>query len=86
MSSNSVLRITGSSRCDYVFKNISIQNGSTRSGNGGGLQRFNACTGSFDSVGFDQGASPAGVDFRIIRDEGYILYMKQRVVEFDPAP
>lgn len=50
------------------------------------VQRFNPEDGKFESAAFDQNNSPVGVDFLITRGEGYIINMKQSIMQFEPLP
>ena len=50
------------------------------------VQRFNPDDGKFESAAFDQNGSPVGVDFLITRGEGYIINMKQSIMQFEPVP
>ncbi|MCP4383158.1 MAG: hypothetical protein GY798_17350 [Hyphomicrobiales bacterium] len=51
-----------------------------------GVRRFNPDDGKFESAAFDQNNSPVGVDFLITRGEGYIINMKQSIMQFVPQP
>jgi len=48
------------------------------------IQRFNPVTGAMDTAGYDGGGTPGGVDFQIVPNEGYVIYMFQEINGFTP--
>lgn len=46
------------------------------------IQRFNPATGVFETSAYDETGQITGIDFNILSGEGYIIYMKQEVVDF----
>jgi hypothetical protein len=47
-----------------------------------GIQRFNTDISAFESASSNKSGQAMGVDFLIIRGEGYFFYMKQEVLDF----
>jgi hypothetical protein len=48
------------------------------------IQRYNAETGIFETAGFGENNQTVGIDFSIVPGEGYLVYMKQAVENFEP--
>ena len=46
------------------------------------IQRYVPDKGAFETAGFGPDGQPVGVDFPIIRGEGYFIFMKQDVPDF----
>jgi len=46
------------------------------------IQRFNTSKGAFETAAFGPEGQHAGVNFPIILGEGYFIFMKQEVADF----
>ena len=52
------------------------------SGNVSSIQKYSMEKGAFETTGFGPNGQPTGVDFPIVRGEGYFVFMKQEVPNF----
>ena len=52
------------------------------SGNVSSIQRYSKKKGAFETAGFDPDGELVGVDFTIVAGEGYFIFMKQEILDF----